>query len=433
MFTKIREIMLLALVISVTSNLFYGISSAEEKVKITYLTWMWPAREKLFKQTVANFQKKYPNIEVEGIFVTNYSECRQKLLTMIAGGTPPDIAHLWTTDVEKFYRSGVIMCLDPYIKRDKFPIQDLPPVRDPFFYRGKVYGLPCDGGAFVDRAIYYNVNLFKDAGVPLLKWDPKNPEATWTWEEFLKIAQKLTKDTNGDGKIDQFGFNNSIDSFPIYVWSNGGELFRKDMKKCLLDQPEAYEAIQWFADLRVKYNVMPRPEQVAGAGDLFITGRIAMENGAYMRAQAYLDAKVPFDFRLAPYPSGKKGLINLAMAHPNVILASTKHPEEAWQFLKYTLSSENQRNQVLVWRGYPALTKSIAYSEEYLYPKQPPWDYGPLVFGKARALPKHPAWPEIWDTIMSSLEPVFLGKISAKEAVKTFVPKVNEILLKTKE
>lgn len=65
------------------------------------------------------------------------------------------------------------MCLDPYIKRDKFPIQDLPPVRDPFFYRGRVYGLPCDGGAFVDRAIYYNVNLFKDAGVPLLKWDPK--------------------------------------------------------------------------------------------------------------------------------------------------------------------------------------------------------------------------------------------------------------------
>jgi len=50
---------------------------------------MWPAREKLFRQTVANFQKKYPNIEVEGIFVSNSAECRQKLLTMIAGGTPP--------------------------------------------------------------------------------------------------------------------------------------------------------------------------------------------------------------------------------------------------------------------------------------------------------------------------------------------------------
>jgi multiple sugar transport system substrate-binding protein len=433
MFSRIEKIISILAILFIIFSSFIPFAFAEEKVKITYLTWMWPAREKLFKQTVANFQKKYPNIEVEGIFVSDSAECRQKLLTMIAGGTPPDIAHLWTTDVEKFYRSGVVLCLDPYIKRDKFPIYDLPPVKDPFFYRGKVYGLPCDGGAFVDRAIYYNVDLFKAAGLSLLKWDYKHPEATWTWQDFLQIAQKLTKDTNGDGKIDQFGFNNSIDSFPIYVWSNGGELFRKDMKKCLLDQPAAYEAIQWFANLRVKYNVMPRPEQVAGAGDLFITGRIAMENGPYMRAQAYRDAKVPFEFRLAPYPSGKNGLINLAMAHPNVILSGSKHPEEAWQFLKYTLSPENQHNQVLIWRGYPALTKSMAYSKEYLYPEYPPYDYGPLVFGKARALPKHPAWPEIWDTIMSGLDPVFLGKISAKEAVSNFVPKVNEILLKTKE
>lgn len=425
------RILAINMILLILFELWSSLVLSAEKVKITYLTWMWPAREKILRETIANFQKRYPNIEVEGIFVSNATECTQKLLTMIAGGTPPDVAHIWTTHVQKFYQTGAVLCLDPYIKRDRFPIENLPPVKDPLLFEGRFYGLPRDGGAFVDRAIYYNMDLFKEAGLPFPKWNKEKPEATWSWDEFLQIAKKLTKDVNGDGKIDQWGFNNSIDSFPIYVWSNGGDIFNEKME-CVLDKPEAYEAIQWFADLRVKHGVMPRPEQVAGAGDLFITGRVAMENGAYMRAQAYLDAKVPFKFGLAPYPRGKVGLVNLAMVHPLVICSGSKHPEEAWKFIKYTLSSENQYFQVIERRAFPALTKSLAFSKKYLYTKSPPYDYGPLVFGKSRSLPQHPLFLEMWDEIMTGLEPVFLGKKTAKEAVDSIAHRVREILSKSK-
>lgn len=33
----------------------------------------------------------------------------------------------------------------------------------------------------------------------------KIPSKNWTWDEFYDICEKVTKDTNKDGKLDQFG------------------------------------------------------------------------------------------------------------------------------------------------------------------------------------------------------------------------------------
>lgn len=51
------------------------------------------------------------------------------------------------------------------------------------------------------------------------------PGNHWTWDDFYKICQKVTKDTDGDGRLDQFGVYN-------YKWndatlSNGGTLFNQ--------------------------------------------------------------------------------------------------------------------------------------------------------------------------------------------------------------
>lgn len=89
-----------------------------------------------------------------------------------------------------------------------------------------VYQIPASWGdeiayfpvALQPQAIIYRKDRFKEAGLEIPK----------TWDEFVECAKALTKDTDGDGEVDQWGFgmvgsNNSSGQsrFMSYLWSNG--------------------------------------------------------------------------------------------------------------------------------------------------------------------------------------------------------------------
>ena len=73
-------------------------------------------------------------------------------------------------------------------------------------YKGQVYGInTVKAQAVSPYIVYYNKTLFQENGL-------KTPfeyykEGNWNWKTFLEVATKLTKDTDGDGKVDQYGFN----------------------------------------------------------------------------------------------------------------------------------------------------------------------------------------------------------------------------------
>ena len=54
---------------------------------------------------------------------------------------------------------------------------------------------------------------------------PARP-SDWTWDDFLHAARALTRDTDGDGRIDQYGLGTEVSIFRLapFVWQNGGEL-----------------------------------------------------------------------------------------------------------------------------------------------------------------------------------------------------------------
>ncbi|MNN45604.1 Lactose-binding protein precursor [compost metagenome] len=57
-----------------------------------------------------------------------------------------------------------------------------------------LFGVPYDFDAY---SLYYRSDLLEEAGVTAA---PKS------WDELVEIGKKLTKDTDGDGKTDQFAF-----------------------------------------------------------------------------------------------------------------------------------------------------------------------------------------------------------------------------------
>lgn len=87
--------------------------------------------------------------------------------------------------------------------------------------------------ALQPQAIIYRKDRFEEAGLSIPK----------TWDEFVECAKVLTKDTDGDGQNDEWGFgmvgsNNSSGQsrFMSYLWANGVD--------CVND-----EGGQWISDL----------------------------------------------------------------------------------------------------------------------------------------------------------------------------------------
>lgn len=94
-------------------------------------------------------------------------------------------------------------------------------------------------------AVYlaYNPELFRKYGVD-------EPVPGWTKEDFLRAAQKLTVDTDGDGITDQYGFSLSTmrSRWPVIALQNGVD-FRS---------PAAAPALKAFAfihDLLYRYRI----------------------------------------------------------------------------------------------------------------------------------------------------------------------------------
>jgi len=402
----------------------------KEVVTISYSTWMWPARQQVVDETIRRFEAKQPYVKVklEGY---PWGEYFDKVTVLIAGDAAPDVVHVWVDQAQIFIQSGYVLDLDPYVEADNFDTSIFPPCIDIAVYDGHLYGFPRDGGVFSDQNIYYSRTIFDELGVDYPNSQPKDPQAGWTFEEFLEVAKQLTRDQDGDGKTDIWGFITGFGDFQLLptIWSWGGDIFNEDYTKCILDSDEAVAATQWYADLRVKHHVTPFSEDIEGMGDIFMTGMAGMNRGPVMYGNKLNTAGVEFDWSIAELPRGEAGEINLAATHPIMITKTSKHPDAAWEWLKYTVSYENQYYQAIETVSFPPQTIPVARLEEWVVRDKPPYSYAPFAYGETRTIPKTKHYRRIKTEILNpEWEPVWLGTKTAAEVNPIIAEKINNFL-----
>ena len=120
------------------------------------------------------------------------------LSTQIAAGDPPDI--IGPVGFRGFYSYGdQLLDLQPFIDKNDYDVSGIDPkilaaYKEGF---GGQVGIPF---AIYPSFIYYNKDLFKEAGVPEPphkvgeQYDGKD----WTWETLTELAKKLTVDKAGN-------------------------------------------------------------------------------------------------------------------------------------------------------------------------------------------------------------------------------------------
>src|SRR3954451_20381591 len=221
-----------------------------------------------------------------------------------------------TAQIPQYAARGVFQALDDaYGPQGVDPSVTVKPAMDATVYKGKQYGVPMN---FTTLLLYWNRDMFRKAGL-----DPDKPPANW--EEFAAFAKKLTKDTNGDGKPEQYGLSlgdhQTIAMWPILFWQNGGGVTSPDGKTATLSDPATIEAAKYWVDLVTKDKISPIGQTGADADKLFQTKKAAMEIVGPWMTTGFKDAGISFG--LAMPPAGPAGPATLGTSVSFAVNAKT--------------------------------------------------------------------------------------------------------------
>ena len=168
--------------------------SGDGKTTIEFMHWGGDETfEGVYQERIENFEKENPDIKVKTITVAD--DYDTKLQTMIAGKQAPDVAQV-SENGSGFASKNAFIDLTDKIKEANIDIAATwGSAIDLYTLDNKIFGIPDRGGSSL---LYYNKVLFDEAGI-------EYPNENWTIDDYYKAAETLTKDTNGDGEIDQWG------------------------------------------------------------------------------------------------------------------------------------------------------------------------------------------------------------------------------------
>jgi len=155
------------------------------------------------------------------------------------------------------------------------------------------------------------------------------------------MAKKLTKDVDGDGRPEQYGFYLDPQPWPLYwvIRSYGGELFDPATKKATLLDPRTVKALQFVADLIQKWVVQP----VVAPGEfyqVFANRQVAMIHGLNDDAFGWDEAiGDKFAWGIAPSPKGPVKRAQFVGGSALAIPKGAKYSDIAYELIRYTLSN----------------------------------------------------------------------------------------------
>lgn len=308
---------------------------------------------KIIDETIEEFEKENPNVKVKytsGILKNDYSEW---ISEQALRGEIPDVMMVFEEDMPTFSATGLLLKLDGLIKSDSVfhPDAFYENIYQAGEYEESQYALPYES---VPTMMFVNQTLLKKEGI-------KMPESNWTWEEFYRICKKVTKDTDGDGSIDQFGVYDY--NWDNSIVTNGCQLFNEKGTECNLTNPSVKDAIEFTKKI---YDISGSQQPTSKEFD---QGKVAFRPMTFAEYKTYK----PYPWRLKKYsnfewdcknlPSGPNGVNatdvnNLLMG----ISKTTKYKKEAWAFLKMLTYNQKTQGKILVdAQGLSAL-KSVNQS-----------------------------------------------------------------------
>lgn len=332
----------LLLVLSVSCNSSRPSSSSQANGHITLTYWSATNALELdfANQVAAEWNTSHPEVQIKVEPVPSGQSSEEVILAAMASHTTPDIyANIFPGAMQDLLDAQGVVQLDAYpdffdVLHERMTPELLNQYRSS---DGHYYQVPWKSNPIM---VLYNTRMLRDAGVTSLPT---------TYSEFLSVAASVTRDRDGDGRIDQWML--TIDYFPIWykrlfdylplymAASNGQPLF--EGRKIAFDN-QASVAIFRFLHECFARGYAPRQ---SFQGDVFIDGRVAAKftgPNSIGLLERYRSADFEYDYGPIPRPDGASGQpVSYADPKSIVIFKTCQHPREAWEFIKFVISRRN--------------------------------------------------------------------------------------------
>ena len=391
--------------------LFFGCKE-ESTIKIHLWHQMEPAKEPLLKELIAEFEQNNPDVKVIVLHKgTEELRTGYQAAAAFSGGGPELVYgpsdNLGSFEVMKLKNSdkSIIMPLENLFSADfydKFMEKGL--VR----YKNHIYMIADRLGNHL--ALCYNKKLFAEAG---LNHPPQ------TIDELIQFGKKLTRDTDGDGKIDQYGLVwNYTEPFWFipFFGGFGGEVFDENNKP-QLNSEAAIKAFQLISDLRNKYKIIPQECDYDIADNMFNQGRAAMIiNGDWSWGKYMQSPNVDFGLALIPKVDETGLWCRPMISATGYSINSTVSGEKldaTKKLLKFLTSEYAQKKFTTKHKSFPSL-KTL--QNDPFFANDPILKVSAQQIEVGMPMPVIPEMRAAWDAMRPALQNVLNGKMTPQKA-----------------
>lgn len=285
--------------------------------KLVFASWGSKTEVQILKDLISDFEKENPDIKVEFLHIPqNYF---QKLHLMFASNLAPDVIFINNLNIPVYEK--YLLDLNEIIKNKE---DYYPQVLDTMTYENRLLAIPRDVSTLV---VFYNKDLFDKNNIPY-------PNENWNITDFLNTAKKLTN----HGVYGISFEENSLFYLPYMRAFEGGIL--SSTGEQIMNSENSQKGIQFYSDLRNKYNVAPKKYQSASEtmAQMFINGRLAMHlSGRWLVPKYREDIKFDWDIINFPNVNGKSSVTLDSSGY--AITKTSKHKAEAVKLVEF-LSSD---------------------------------------------------------------------------------------------
>ena len=376
-----------------------------------------PANRDVLQELVDRFNRQHPDIQVESLYVGQEDQQTPKILASVVGNAPPDMLWFNPTITGRLAELNAIRPLDDLLAASPLRDEIDPALLETMQFQGHTWSVPFGAN---NAGIFYRPTLFKAAGITQL---PR------TWEELRQVAKKLTCDTDGDGRVDQYGMllplgkgEWTVFMWLPFLWSAGGELTNSQAatttsKDVNLVSKSAIAALQFWRDL-IEDNsaVLSLPER-GYEMNRFIAGKVAMQfSGPWTLGEL---KRTGVDFRVFPMPSETRQATVIGGENLFLFKTTPEREQAAFTFAEYVMGEEFQ-TQWAIGTGYLPVNLKARQSEAYqaFVKEQPAVKVFLEQAESGRSRPIFRGYARISEKLGRAIEAVLLGKSSPTEALK---------------
>jgi cellobiose transport system substrate-binding protein len=296
-----------------------------------------------YEKLAEEYSKSNPNVKVQ-INTADFNDHHNNLFTSISAGSgSPDIVMIEVGFIEKFRDAQ-----DKFVNLNDFGAADIK--GDYLDWKWSVgesadksflFGLPTDIGPTV---MYYRTDLFEQAGLPTESTEVA--EQLKTWEDFEKAAE-LVKAKTGQPMTD------NVELIFNALRDQSDQIYFDRSEKLIVDtNPAIKDAYDYTVNLIQK-------DLLGNLGLWTPEWGAAMADGKYatLLGPAWMQGVVKGN---APDAAGKWAMVQMPEGAGNwggsylAVTKEAKNPEEAYNFIKWLVSPENQLKSFLDQGLFPS-------------------------------------------------------------------------------